>query len=153
MNILILHGPNLNMLGVKSSTNNETLTLDKLNKKLRLHVRNSNVKLKIIQTHKEYIALNFIQRNRNKANGLIIIPTSWAKYNQTILETIVLSNMKTATVYFDEPYNLGTNENESILISKNIKSFVGDPIESITCLLYTSPSPRDGLLSRMPSSA
>ena len=25
--------------------------------------------------------------------------------------------------------------------------------ESITCLLYTSPSPRDGLLSRMPSSA
>ena len=132
MNILILHGPNLNMLGVKSSTNNETLTLDKLNKKLRLHVRNRNIKLKIIQTHKEYIALNFIQRNRNKANGLIIIPTSWAKYNQTILETIVLSNMKTATVYFDEPYNLGTSENQSILISKNIKSFVGTPIESIT---------------------
>ena len=26
-------------------------------------------------------------------------------------------------------------------------------VESIACLLYTSPSPRDGLLSRMPSSA
>ena len=26
-------------------------------------------------------------------------------------------------------------------------------IESMGCLLYTSPSPRDGLLSRMPSSA
>ena len=26
-------------------------------------------------------------------------------------------------------------------------------IENVTCLLYTSPSPRDGLLSRMPSSA
>ena len=25
--------------------------------------------------------------------------------------------------------------------------------ECMTCLLYTSPSPRDGLLSRMPSSA
>ena len=25
--------------------------------------------------------------------------------------------------------------------------------QSKTCLLYTSPSPRDGLLSRMPSSA
>ena len=25
--------------------------------------------------------------------------------------------------------------------------------EHISCLLYTSPSPRDGLLSRMPSSA
>ena len=29
--------------------------------------------------------------------------------------------------------------------------FVGNPAK--TCLLYTSPSPRDGLLSRMPSSA
>ena len=27
------------------------------------------------------------------------------------------------------------------------------PCAAITCLLYTSPSPRDGLLSRMPSSA
>ena len=26
-------------------------------------------------------------------------------------------------------------------------------VEQIVCLLYTSPSPRDGLLSRMPSSA
>ena len=26
-------------------------------------------------------------------------------------------------------------------------------VGSLTCLLYTSPSPRDGLLSRMPSSA
>ena len=26
-------------------------------------------------------------------------------------------------------------------------------IDTIVCLLYTSPSPRDGLLSRMPSSA
>ena len=33
---------------------------------------------------------------------------------------------------------------------------IGDVIECtefINCLLYTSPSPRDGLLSRMPSSA
>ena len=31
--------------------------------------------------------------------------------------------------------------------------FVGAPEEKQDCLLYTSPSPRDGLLSRMPSSA
>src|SRR5664279_1486535 len=27
-----------------------------------------------------------------------------------------------------------------------------DPVQAKICLLYTSPSPRDGLLSRMPSS-
>ena len=30
---------------------------------------------------------------------------------------------------------------------------VGSSVILLTCLLYTSPSPRDGLLSRMPSSA
>ena len=29
----------------------------------------------------------------------------------------------------------------------------GDAVYTNGCLLYTSPSPRDGLLSRMPSSA
>ena len=33
-----------------------------------------------------------------------------------------------------------------------ISIYEGDPAKG-TCLLYTSPSPRDGLLSRMPSSA
>ena len=28
-----------------------------------------------------------------------------------------------------------------------------DDAKAVVCLLYTSPSPRDGLLSRMPSSA
>ena len=36
-----------------------------------------------------------------------------------------------------------TNDIDTIFIQSNI----------VTCLLYTSPSPRDGLLSRMPSSA
>ena len=30
---------------------------------------------------------------------------------------------------------------------------IADEMQSADCLLYTSPSPRDGLLSRMPSSA
>ena len=42
-----------------------------------------------------------------------------------------------------------------ILKPQQIKLFLDDYIigQDYTCLLYTSPSPRDGLLSRMPSSA
>ena len=36
---------------------------------------------------------------------------------------------------------------------KEWSKFQGDEAAASTCLLYTSPSPRDGLLSRMPSSA
>ena len=100
-----------------------------MNRAIRLHVRNTNIKLKIIQTHKEYIALNFIQRNRNQAKGLIVTPTSWAKYNQTILETINLSGLHTAAIYFDPSFSFGTSKEESILKSDNIKAFTGHPVD------------------------
>jgi len=129
MNILILQGPNLNLLGKKSAEIGDSLTLNKLNRALRLHVRDKEIKLKILQTHKEYIALNFIQRNRNQAKGLIIIPTSWAKYNQTILETINLSRLQTAAIYFDSSFSFGTSEDESILINDTIKAFTGHPVD------------------------
>ena len=130
MNILILQGPNLNLLGLKSSQLKENLTLDKLNKRIRYYIKKKNIKLKFLQTHKEYQALNFIQRNRNVADGLLIIPTSWAKYNYTILETINLINIKTAVIYFDSNYNFGTDKKKSIYKGHNIKSFTGQPIES-----------------------
>ena len=131
MTILILHGPNLNLLGLKSSESGENLTLDKVNRTIRLHIRSKDINLKILQTHKEYIAINFLQRNRNTASGLVVIPTSWAKYNYTLLETIKICSLTTAAVYFDDKYNFGTSEKDTIIIGDNIKSFTGKPIETI----------------------
>ena len=131
MTILILHGPNLNLLGLKSSESGENLTLDKVNRAIRFHVRNKDIHLKILQTHKEYIAINFIQRNRNSATGLVVIPTSWAMYNQTLLETIKVCNLPTSTVYFEGKYNFGTRDKDTIISGDNIKSFTGKPIETI----------------------
>ena len=39
------------------------------------------------------------------------------------------------------------------IIEADIQIALNDYIQANGCLLYTSPSPRDGLLSRMPSSA
>ena len=43
-------------------------------------------------------------------------------------------------------------EIEKIVINSKIKEIYGNRLQ-ISCLLYTSPSPRDRSLSRMPSSA
>ena len=43
-----------------------------------------------------------------------------------------------------------TKEEVDVLIAAAVKEAVD---QARDCLLYTSPSPRDGLLSRMPSSA
>jgi len=130
MNILILQGPNLNLLGLLSSKSKKTLTLDKLNKKVRFYCRDKDVNLKIFQTHKEFQAINFIQRNRTWADKLLFIPTTWAINNFTILETIKIINISTALILFDEPYSFNVQEKLSIFKGKKIKTFTGSPVDS-----------------------
>ena len=132
MNILILQGPNLNLLGLKSSKNNDRLTLDKLNKGIRKFSNTKDIDLKTLQTHKQFQAINFLQRNRNWSDGILFIPTSWARTDHTILETIKLINIKTSVVYFDDVYSFGTNMDKSIMVASNINDFTGSPIE--TCI-------------------
>ena len=72
MKILILQGPNINLLGLKSSILKQQLTLDKLNKEIKTEFRQENIELKFLQTHKNFQAINFLQRNRNKAIGLFL---------------------------------------------------------------------------------
>ena len=132
MNILILQGPNLNLLGLKSSKNDKNLTLDKLNKKIKLHARENDITLRVHQTHKQFQAINTLQRNRNWASGILVIPTSWARNDFTILETLKLINIKTTMVFFEKEFSFGTSIENSILTAKNIKSFSGDPVT--TCI-------------------
>ena len=127
MNILFLQGPNLNLLGIKSITTKSRLTLDKLNKAVKNESKKLNINLKTLQTHKEFQAINFLQRNRNWADGLIFIPTSWARNNHTILETILLIKIKTAIVYFDNDYSFGASQENSIMKGQKLKNFKGSP--------------------------
>ena len=129
MNILILQGPNLNLLGLRSKTISKRLTLDKLNKGIKNHVVDKDVKLKINQTHKQFQAVNFLQRNRNWANGLLFIPTSWANAEYTLFETIKIIDIPTSIIYFNEPFALGGKVESSIMVGNNMKSFTGEPLE------------------------
>ena len=75
----------------------------------------------------------------------------------------ITTNGRMATTFLDDS-TVRLTEHSELLIDEYI--YDPDPSKSkmaltfglgtarfITCLLYTSPSPRDGLLSRMPSSA
>ena len=53
MRVLILHGPNMNLFGIRSSKKGDNITLDKINRHLRKLISSKNIELKIIQTHNE----------------------------------------------------------------------------------------------------
>ncbi|UCH11586.1 MAG: type II 3-dehydroquinate dehydratase, partial [Fidelibacterota bacterium] len=88
MQFLVLYGPNLNLLGVVSRRNREQLTLDKLNRAVRRQAEKLNVELKIFQTQSETEASKLIQRQRNKVEGILLVPGVWARTGHLLQETI-----------------------------------------------------------------
>ena len=126
MKILVLHGPNSNLLGSISSQAHERITLDKINTALRRHVRNSEIELKITQTHKVFEAINFIQRNRNWADGFIFAPMAWARFEYSILDAIKITQLPTVQLLFSEKYGDIQKEN-SIFSTSCISTIIGPP--------------------------
>ena len=99
MNILIIQGPNLNLMGVKSAKRGKLVTLDKINRGIRRYIREKGITIKIYQTHSIEKAVTLLQRNRNWANGIIIAPGVWSTYEAIISDTLELIDIPTIEVY------------------------------------------------------
>jgi len=128
MNILIIQGPNLNLIGVKSAKRGKRITLDKINRAIRRYVREKDIELKIYQTHSVEKVITLLQRNRNWADGIIIAPGAWSTYEAVIADTLQLIEVPTIEVY-DEEDNLDYM-NKSIL-TPNCKKTLSAPAEEM----------------------
>ena len=64
MKLLVIHGPNVNLIGLWSSKNNLNITLDKVNRHIRKYIRDKDLQTKIIQSHNETNVVSYIQNNR-----------------------------------------------------------------------------------------
>lgn len=127
MKILVLHGPNLNLIGLRSAKVGERVTLDKINKALRLKTRNIDLELKILQTHKMDRAITFLQRNRNLASGAIIAPMSWSASGHELYETLDLINLPAVQVLLSSEYSKYSDKNNSIFSEFCFDTLTGHP--------------------------
>ena len=93
---------------------------------------------------------NLFQRNKDK----LWITKRAKQYEKKLLAILTKTQEHDIRMVITEYYNQLWEDNESKRFSQDAKEAF-DLLKRMSkyCLLYTSPSPRDGLLSRMPSSA
>ena len=87
MKVLVIHGPNMNLLG---SFSKNRLTLDKLNRSIRKLARKKEIECKIFQTHEEAKVITLLQRNRNKVDGIILNLGPWHVSSPAIKDTLTI---------------------------------------------------------------
>ncbi|MBI45577.1 MAG: hypothetical protein CMG66_05390 [Candidatus Marinimicrobia bacterium] len=124
MKLLILHGPNMNLFGIRSSKKGERITLDKINRFIRHYVRNTNLDVKIMQTHNESKAVSYIQKNRKKIDAIIITPGPWIYSGYILLDLLYILNIPYTVISLDAGIpNSIFNNNKIIYHSDILKSF------------------------------
>ena len=115
MKILIIHGPNLNLLGLWSAKKNKNVTLDKVNRYIRKYIRDKDVKIKILQTHRESKAVSYIQNNRKKIDAIILVPGPWQYSAYILAELLEFINIPFVTItYKEKDYIKLLNGNDNI---------------------------------------
>ncbi len=123
MRLLILHGPNMNLFGIRSAKKKQIITLDKINQHIRRFIRNKNLEIKIIQTHSETKAVSYIQNNRKKFNGIIITPGPWDETGYILLDLLQLINMNYTIINIENKKNNLFKDSKIIYHTDILKSF------------------------------
>jgi len=101
-NILVVHGPNLNLLGEREPEVYGRETLTDLNKLLKKRAREQKVSLRIYQSNGEGEIINFIQKNRKWAQGIVINPGAYTHYSYAIRDCISAVNLPTVEVHLSD---------------------------------------------------
>ena len=102
--VLVIHGPNLNMLGKREPEVYGDVTLDRINKKLRERGKSLGVTVETFQSNHEGEIIERIQGTMGACNGLIINPAAFTHTSIAIRDALLLLDMPMIEVHLSNIY-------------------------------------------------
>ncbi|MGL4687712.1 MAG: type II 3-dehydroquinate dehydratase [Fusobacteriaceae bacterium] len=104
MKILVIHGANLNFLGVREPEIYGKETIEEINVRIKKKCKEKNLEVEIYQSNYEGDIINKIQENYEKANYLIINPGAYTHYSIGIRDAILSTKIKCIEVHLSNIY-------------------------------------------------
>lgn len=88
MNILVIHGPNLHLLGRRDPEIYGSATLKQLDADIKKHAASLGFKVRIFQSNCEGTIIDLITANAGWADALVINPGAYTHYSYAIRDAI-----------------------------------------------------------------
>ncbi len=104
MNILVLHGPNLNLLGQREPTIYGSLSLDEIDNFLRREALELKASLSIIQSNYEGELVTAIQQALGKFEGILINPAAYTHTSIALRDALSAVGLPCVEVHLSNIY-------------------------------------------------
>jgi 3-dehydroquinate dehydratase-2 len=104
MRILIIHGPNLNILGKRNKVIYGEKTLDEINELIEQHATDLDVEVAIIQANSEGDLVDFIQKESGGADGIIINAGALTHYGLSLRDALLDTTLPVVEVHLSNIY-------------------------------------------------
>jgi 3-dehydroquinate dehydratase-2 len=103
--ILVIHGPNLGLLGEREPGIYGHTTLKQINNELLKLAKKHKVSLTIVQSNHEGRIVDLIGKSRNKYAGLLINPAAYTHTSVAIRDAIAACGILTIEVHLSNIYS------------------------------------------------
>jgi 3-dehydroquinate dehydratase-2 len=137
MKILVIHGPNLNLLGVREPEVYGTKTLADLNRVVVDHARGRGVELETFQSNHEGDIIDRIQaaggvggHPPQLADAIVINPGAYTHTSLAIADAIAGTGVPTVEVHLSDIHERGELRARSLLAGTCMAQIVGHGFES-----------------------
>ena len=130
LNVLVLHGPNLNLLGTREPDVYGTDTLADIDSQLTALAEELKITIRIKQSNSEEILIEALHSAREWANGVLFNPGAFTHTSVALRDAIAAIDIPVVEIHLSNIYARESFRRESLLAPVCVGSISGFGSES-----------------------